>query len=145
MTAEAPERDLDDERLDYTAEENETPVTARNRCRRLGTLLVKAELELNRARAEEMQAEFNWQQSKRKWMWSRECPVVSRGGATVGERDMWVENKASDEELQWRIWKVKREAAKDHYDRVNTQVMLAQSILRSIDRAFSMGVGQEGG
>lgn len=141
----ADQPDLDDDRLDYTTEEHETPVTARNRCRRVGTMLVQAELELKRARAEEMQAEFDYQQAKRRAFTARDCPVVERGGATVAERDAWVESAAEEQELQWRIWRMRREAAWDHYRRAETQVMLAQSILRSIDRAFSVGTGQEGG
>ena len=131
-------------------EEFETPVTARDRCRKFGNELVAAELELKRARQTETDAEIAHGRAKAAYelgkyqaFLSPEAPTVARGESTVAEKEAWCEIrcKALREEMlnAWAVWKAGqtlRESAKEHYDRCETTANLAQSILRSIDRAF---------
>lgn len=121
-----------------TAMIDETPETARDRVSRCGTALAKAELELKRARDAEVDARHTFEAARRRTMLSDDCPKVTRGGVTTAERDAWVEEQSSSAELLFQIAEVRRQAAKDHYETVNTQAMLAMAILRSIDTAFNV-------
>lgn len=128
----------------YRAEEFETPVTARNRCRALGTALIQAEIDVKEARDVEVEAEQAFQSATRRAYLSPQAPAVERGGYTTKQLDAWVTAQAEDARREWKIAEARRQAAWNHYERINTQVMLAQSILRSIDRAFALGTGTEG-
>jgi hypothetical protein len=120
-------------------EELETPVTARNRIRAVGSQLVQAELSLKRARDAEVEARQAYESAKRAAALSPEAPRVARGGATVAEREAWVDERCERLEFAYRVAEANRQAATDHYKTVDTQAMLAQAILKSIDRAFSAG------
>ena len=126
-----------------TAEENETPVTARNRIRAVGTQLVQAEQSLKRARDAEVQAKHDYESAERRAALSPEAPRVVRGGTTVAEREAWVGERCEAQRFAYQVAEANRLAAMDHYRTLDTQAMLAQSILRSIDRAFSMGTRDE--
>jgi hypothetical protein len=122
-----------------TAEEFETPVTARNRVRSVGSDLVRAEQDLKRARDAEVNAKHEYESAKRKAALSAEAPKVERGGATVAEREAWVADRCDRLEFAFLVAEANRQAAVDHYRTLDTQAMLAQAILKSIDRAFSLG------
>lgn len=122
-----------------TAEDNETPVTARNRVRRVGSDLVRAEMDLKAARDAEVNAKHDYEKAKRAAALSPDAPRVVRGGTTVAEREAWVDERCDSLEFQYRLAEATRQAAKDHYDTINTQAMLSQAILKSIDAAFRMG------
>lgn len=117
---------------------DETPETARDRVSRCGTALAAAELELKRSRDAEVDAKHTYEAARRRAMLSKDCPKVTRGGITTAERDAWVEDQAADEEMQFQVAEVRRQSAKDHYETINTQAMLAMAILRSIDTAFNI-------
>lgn len=122
-----------------TAEEHETPVTARNRIRSVGSALVKAEMDLKTARDAEVNAKHAYESARRAAALSAEAPRVLRGGTTVGERDAWVDDRCEAHEFAYRVAEANRQAAHCHYSTIETQSMLAQAILKSIDRAFSVG------
>jgi hypothetical protein len=128
-----------------TAEELETPVTARNRCRQVGSMLAAAELGLKRARDAEVEAEHVYQQAHRRALLMPDCPRPRRGenGVTVADRDGWVDEQCDASEFAYKLATAARLAAKDHYETVNTQAMLAQAILKSIDRAVAIGTGHD--
>lgn len=121
------------------AEEHETPVTARNRIRSVGSLLVKAEMDLKTARDAEVKAKHEYESAKRAATLSPEAPKVERGRATVADKEAWVDHRCDQLEFLFRVAEANRQAAHDHFRTVETQSMLAQALLKSIDRAFSAG------
>lgn len=122
-----------------TAEEHETPVTARNRIRGIGSQLVMAEQSLKAARDAEVRAKHDYESAKRAATLSPEAPKVERGGATVAEKEAWVDHRCDQLEFLFRVAEANRQAAHDHFRTVETQSMLAQALLKSIDRAFTAG------
>lgn len=121
------------------SEDNETPVTARNRIRSVGSELVKAEIDLKNARDREVNAKHAYEKALRAAVLSPEAPRVERGGATVTERDAWAESRCEVQKFDYMVAEAIRQAAQTHYAMWDTQAMLAQAILKSIDRAFGMG------
>jgi hypothetical protein len=124
-------------------EELETPVTARNRIRHVGSDLVKAELDLKNARDREVAAKHDYEKALRAALLSPEAPRVQRGGATVADRDAWAEDRCDAQRFAYMVAEANRQASQTHYATLNTQAMLAQAILKSIDRAFSVGAGRD--
>lgn len=122
-----------------TTEELETPVTARNRIRSVGSELVRAEMDLKNARDREVNAKHAYEKALRAAVLSPEAPRVERGGATVTERDAWAESRCEVQKFEYMVAEANRQAAQDHYRTLDTQSMLAQALLKSIDRAFSIG------
>jgi len=138
MTSARGERSFDD-----VDERDENPVKARARVVRYGSMLIEAELDLKRARHAELEAEKAYRRAYAAAMLSGEAPTVERGGATVADKQAWVEVKTDGPKWEWEGAKVQRQAAWDHYQRVDKQAGLAQSILKSIDSAFAWGTGRE--
>lgn len=126
-----------------SAEDTETPTTARNRVRKVGSELVAAEIALKSARDAEVNAKHEYEQAQRRAALSPEAPRVARGERTVAEREAWVADRCEAQEFAYRVAEVNRQAAQTHYATLDTQAMLAQAILKSIDRAFSMGTRDE--
>lgn len=124
-------------------EEHETPVTARDRIRSVGSAITRAELDLKTARDREVNAKHDYEKALRAALLSPEAPRVTRGGITVDERKAWAEDRVDDQRFAFMVAEANRQAASDHYRTLDVQAMLAQAILKSIDRAFSMGTGRD--
>lgn len=132
---------------------HETPVTARARVKRVANSLIAGELDLNRRRQDELAAEIDRDRAadalevaQTLAMLDGDAPKVERNGATVDEKRAWVDRKVrpqqellNDAIVRLKGAKMLTEGARRHYDRVNAQLMAAQAILKSIDRAMSIG------
>lgn len=132
---------------------HETPVTARARVKRIANGIIAAELDVRRARQAELDREIELDRAKDALdaaetlaQLSADAPVVERNGATVADKAAWVQRQVQpqrellrDAIVLHKGAKMLTEAARRHYDRLNTQGMLAQSILKSIDLAFGRG------
>ena len=129
--------------FDSYEESHETPVSARARVLKYGGLLTQAEIALKRARDKELQTERAYRRAQTLAQLSRNAPKVERGGSTVADKKAWVDQAVEDDLFAFEAAKVERQAAFDHYQRVDKQASLAQSILKSIDAAFSWGTGRE--
>lgn len=124
-----------DPRVYADAELTENPALARARCKRIGTLQAQAQLAVKRERRAFVDAEVAYKAARREAQLTG--PAVTRGGYTVDDKTAWVDRKVADEFLAWKLAEARYEAAKDYWRRVETQGMLAQSLLKSVDRAFS--------
>lgn len=123
--------------------DDDTPEAARARCRDLSDAMTAAELDLRRARDAEVDAKHVWEAARRAAYFSPQCPRPVRGGVTVGERDAWVDAAAAEEQTRYEVAQAWRQAAKDHHDTVRDQAMLAMSLLKSIDAAFTLALRYE--
>jgi hypothetical protein len=120
-------------------ERTETPMVARARCVSIGAQLTAAERQLKAARDAEVRAHHDHRSARRRLQLSDSRPKVERGGATVAEQQAWVDSQVEQLELAADLAEAARIAAKDHHSTLETQAMLAQSLLKSIDRAFAAG------
>lgn len=74
----------------------------------------------------------------RRAMFNPDCPKVTRGGATVSERDAWVEDRVADEYRAYRIAKVACEAAQDHMRATRDVAATVQSLGALVRQAYGM-------
>lgn len=115
-----------------------TPEAAERRLVALDTAMTQAELQLRRARDTEVDRKHEYEAAKRRAFLSAECPKPTRGGYTVADRDVWVDNQCADEQRAYDIATAAREAAQDHHRTVRDQAMVAMALLRSVSTAFNM-------
>lgn len=106
--------------------------------------LDEAREQLQAARDAEVDAEAAYRAVMRRWLLSDDCPKVRRNGWTVAERDAWVEDKAADEELEWKLARAARQAAAEKLKTVGKQGGFQQSITGSVKEQYR-GAGQWGG
>lgn len=98
---------------------------------------------LKNAREAEVAAKKAYRVAKTKAILGGQCPRVSRDGATVAERDAWVDRETEDELSALEAAKVMTENAKDYLGTVKEQGSIIQSQHKSVMQAYQMaGVGE---
>jgi hypothetical protein len=115
-----------------------TPVMAEKRLVALDTAMTQAELALRRARDAEVEKKHTYEAAKRRAFLSTECPRPTRGGHTVADRDVWVDDRCADEQRAYDIATAAREGAQDHHRTVRDQAMVAMALLRSVTTAYNV-------
>lgn len=115
-----------------------TPVAAERRLVQLDSEMTKAELDLRRARDNEVEAKHVWEAARRRAGFDKDCPRVERGGATVDMRKQWIDDKCADEQRAYDIATAAREGALDHHRTVRDQAMVAMALLRSVTTAYNV-------
>lgn len=115
-----------------------TPVMAEKRLQALDNEMTKAELALRTARDEEVEAKHVWEAARRQAGFSKDCPRVARGAATVDERKQWIDDQCANQQRTYDLKVAAREAAQDHHRTVRDQAMIAMALLRSVTTAFNM-------
>lgn len=115
-----------------------TPVDCEQRLRVLVGEMTRAQLELARARDAEVDRKHEYEAAKRRAFLSADCPKPTRGGHTVADRDVWVDDRCADEQRAFDIATARREAAKDHLQVIRDQSMVVMSLLRSTMTAYQL-------
>lgn len=115
-----------------------TPAAAERRLVALDNAMTAAELQLRRARDAEVDKKHEYEAAKRRAFLSAECPKPTRGGYTVADREVWVDDQCAEEQRAYDIATAAREAAQDHHRTVRDQAMVAMALLRSVSTAFNM-------
>lgn len=119
-----------------TYHDPQTPPGAEAMLAELMKAMEAARRDLAAARDEEVATLHDYKAARRRAMLSAECPKVRRDHCTVAERDAWVEEQCSDEELAHELAKAARQAASDHLNTLRAQVSAQQSIARSVGDSF---------
>lgn len=115
-----------------------TPAYVEARMRKLVNELALAQSTLAKARNAEVDAKHVFEAARRRAMLSDEAPKVSRGGVTTAYRDAWVDAQCADEQRDFEIKQVIREAAQDHLRTLRDQAMLMMALSKSL--TTSMGL-----
>lgn len=115
-----------------------TPVAAERRLLQLDNDMTLAELALRRARDAEVEKKHTFEAAKRRAFLDPGCPKPTRGGYTVADREVWVDDRCADEERAYDIATAAREGAQDHHRTVRDQAMVAMALLRSVTTAYNM-------
>lgn len=98
---------------------------------------------LKNARNTEVKAKKAYRVAKTEALLGGECPRVGRDGATVAERDAWVDRQTEDVLSAYEAAKVMTENAADYLRTVREQGSYIQSQHKSVMQAYQMaGVGQ---
>lgn len=115
-----------------------SPVDVEAKLRSLVTELTKAQAELRDARDAETNAEIEHRKARLKAAHSDHCPVVSRGGPTVADRDAWIDREAFREWAahQWAV--TVRETAQDNLRTVRDIAEVVRSLSASVRAAYQM-------
>jgi hypothetical protein len=115
--------------------EDLTPIDCERKLRALVTKMSQAQTELRNARDAEVDRKHEYEAAKRRAFLSAECPKPVRGGLTVADREVWVDDATA-----------RREAAKDHLQTVRDTSMVVMALLRSVSTAYALsGTNQHEG
>jgi hypothetical protein len=126
--------------------EDLTPIDCERRLRALVTQMAQAQAELRNARDAEVDKKHEYEAAKRRAFLSADCPKPTRGGFTVADREVYVENQCAEQQRAYDIAAARREAAKDHLQTVRDQAMVVMSLLRSVSTAYALsGTNQHEG
>lgn len=115
-----------------------TPVSVERQLRWVLNALTKAQKALADARDEEVEAKHDYERARRAAFFNPECPKPTRGGHTVADRDMWVEDQCADLREAYEVAEVKRHSAEDHLRVLRDQSMVVATLSKSVGMAFSM-------
>ena len=115
-----------------------TPVAAERRLLDLDNQMTQAELQLRRARDDEVDKKHAYEAVRRRAGFDKDCPRVARGAATVDERKQWIDDRCADDQRAFDLAVAAREAALDHHRTVRDQAMVAMALLRSVSTAYNM-------
>jgi hypothetical protein len=115
-----------------------TPIEAERRMRFLQNEMSRVRKLLQVAREDELKAKHAWEKSKRRTVLIGGGPKVSRGGHTVLDRDMWLDEECGDLREVYEFAKANREAAKEHLETLYQQGMLANRLSKSVEQTYGM-------
>lgn len=118
--------------------EDLTPIDCERRLRALVTDMSQAQTELRNARDDEVKKKHEYEAVKRSAFLSAECPRPARGGFTVADREVYVDNACADEQRAYEIATARREGAQDHLRTVDKQAMIVLGLLRSVTTAYAV-------
>lgn len=126
--------------------EDLTPIECERKLRALVTQMSQAQAELRQARDAEVDRRHEYEAAKRRAFLSAECPKPVRGGLTVADREVWVDDRCAEEQRAYDIATARREAAKDHLQTVRDTSMVVMALLRSVSTAYALsGTNQHEG
>jgi hypothetical protein len=126
--------------------EDLTPVECERKLRGLVTQMSQAQTELRNARDAEVDRKHEFEAAKRRAFLSAECPKPTRGGLTVADREVWVDDACAVEQRAYDIATARREAAKDHLQTIRDTSMIVMALLRSVSTAYALsGTNQHEG
>jgi hypothetical protein len=118
--------------------EDLTPIECERKLRALVTAMSQAQSELRSARDAEVDKKHEYEAAKRRAFLSADCPKPTRGGYTVADREVWVDDRCAEEQRAYDIATARREAARDHLQTVRDQSMIVLGLLRSVTTAYQL-------
>lgn len=126
--------------------EDLTPIECERKLRNLVTQMSQAQAELRNARDAEVDAKHDYEAAKRRAFLSADCPKPTRGGHTVADREVWVDDQCADEQRAYEIAVARREGARDHLQTIRDTSMVVMALLRSVSTAYALsGTNQHEG
>jgi hypothetical protein len=115
-----------------------TPIAVESKLRELVTSVTMAQRDLAGARDAETQAEITLKRSRVAAAHASDCPRVARGGATVADREAWIDKQCLDDWAHHRVATTAREIAQDRLRAVTTISEVVRSLGSSVRTAYSM-------
>lgn len=119
--------------------EPDTPVTAEAKLESYRDALDDARQTLKNARDEELKAKAARDRARRRAQLSPKCPKAGVFGGvrtTVAYQQAWIEEQITDEEQEYQVAKLARQAASDHLRTLGKQGNYQQSITSSVRESY---------
>lgn len=117
-----------------------TPAEVERFLNLLNNEIARAQNNLRRARARELDARKIYSRERDRLLLSDECPNVGRasGDVTVAERDAWVNTRIDDELWIYKTARVEREDAESYVWAIKDQIEVLRSIGVLSRQAFDL-------
>jgi hypothetical protein len=115
-----------------------TPADAEKALRWVLRAMYDTQILLAGNRDAEVAARHVYERRKREAFFSNNCPQPSRGGVTVGERDVWVEAQCVREREQYEIAQAMTQTATDHLRTLRDQSMVISSLAKTVGQVVGV-------
>lgn len=115
-----------------------TPAQVETKLRQLVSDLTRAQAELSTRRDAATDAEVALKRARLTVGESDDCPRPSRGGATVAQREEWVEARVIDQWEAHRRAQTAQDIAQDALRTTRDIASTVQTLARSVQQAYAM-------
>lgn len=120
-----------------------TPVDAEKAMRWVLRAMLDAQHALKDMRDAEVKAKHAFESAKRKAFYDEACPVPTRGGFTVADREAFIETATAEERQEYELATSAKEAAQDHLRTLNSQSVVIAALAKNVQQTFSViGAGR---
>lgn len=82
----------------------------------------------------EVTVKHEYERARRKFALSAECPKVARGGSTVADREVWIDERVSAERERYELAQAATQAAKDHANTLQSQAVVIASLSKLVQQ-----------
>ena len=123
-----------------------TPPDAEAKLAAYSDALDKAQQDLETARNAEVEAEEDRDAARRRAQFDPKCPKVGVFDGirtTAAYQTAWIEDQAAEEEHEYQLAKIARQAAYDHLDTLSKQGSIQQTVTKSVSDSYR-GTGRYG-
>jgi hypothetical protein len=94
-------------------------------------------------RNDEVTIKHQYERARRKFALSDECPKVARGGATVADREVWIDERVAAERERYELAQAATQAAKDHANTLQSQAVVISSLSKLVQQIHGVvGAGR---
>jgi hypothetical protein len=115
-----------------------TPVQVETKLAELMNEVAQAELAMRRLLEQEADAKLEYERAHVIAATDPRCPVPSRGGATVGERDSWIRGMVEDEYRGLEYSQLNVTIQKRYIERLSQQASLCQTMSKHVLAAYAI-------
>lgn len=115
-----------------------TPVDVEQKLIALVSQMTLAQRDLAAARDTETAAEITYKRANARAYYLPDCPKVTRGGVTTGERDAWVADQVIEQWAAYKIATTAREVGQDNLRVVLAIAEVVRSLGSSVRTAYSL-------
>lgn len=85
-------------------------------------------------RNDEVSVKHEFERARRKAALSDDCPRVTRGGFTVADREVWIDEQVAADRERFELAQVATQAAKDHAHTLQSQAVVMASLSKLVQQ-----------
>lgn len=120
-----------------------TPRQVEQKLAELYNAVAQGELAMRKLLEAEADAKLEYERAHVIAAMDPNCPIPTRGGATVGERDSWIRGVVEDEYRGLEYAQLNVSIQKKYLERLERQVSIVQTMAKMVLASYSLaGVGE---
>lgn len=120
-----------------------TPRQVEQKLAELFNAVAQGELSMRKVLEQEADAKLEYERAHVIAAMDPNCPIPTRGGATVGERDSWIRGVVEDEFRGYEYAQLNVTMQKRYLERLERQVSIVQTMSKMVLAAYSLaGTGE---